>query len=301
MMIAGSTGLLSGYPPTRTSSLDPRDWRAPLELLHAFGFDAVDLSEMWTPITELDDFAVDDLAQIAADAGLRIAGLSLIGAEFGGATRGATLDRVQRAIEHAARLGAPHVSVGLHGIPAKRVPPSKAPGYGTLTDRARTDLVSGLGEVATTAAASGVHVALELHEHSVLHSAASVLSVLDAVGSPWLLANPDLGNLLRATGPMVEEPLETIEALRGRIGYWHVKNGIRLEVGPETYRMYPSELSQGSMNYRMLLRTALAGGFDAPLVIEHYGGDVLQLARGGAEYLRTLLGELGDERLGPQR
>lgn len=297
-IIAGSTGLLFGYPATRTSSTDPRDWKPALGLLHSFGFEAVDLSEMWTSPTALDDAATDDLGAVLDEIGMPAAGLSLISIDFSAGARAQTLDRAHRAIQQAARLRAPHVSLGLHGIPAKKIAPSDSPGYAALDDATADAIVSGLRELVVAAEGSDVNLTLEMHEHSVLHSSVGMLRVLDAVGSDRVTANPDLGNLLRATGELAEEPLETLERLAGRVGYWHVKNGVRLEVGPGAYRMFPVEMSQGTMNYRALLRTALASGHDAPLVVEHYGGDVLNQARAGAAYLRQVLAELAAERLG---
>lgn len=297
--VAGTTGLLFGYKPASNPPADPADWEAPLTLLLEQGFTSIDFSQMWHPMTTLDDDAIERLSTLLARLGIETAGITLISLDlWSQAGRASAITRVRRGIDQASMLGTRFVSVGFHDVPLAGQTPSTAPGYPEFNDQDVESCAAPLRELAEYAASRSVELSLEMHESSPIYSSTNVLRILNAVGASNLGANPDLGNLIRAGADIAEEPFETVARLAGRINYWHVKNGVRLEVGLSTYRAFPTEMSQGLLDYRQLLRTAIGSGFSGPLIVEHYGGDILNQARMGGEYLVATLERLAAEKLG---
>jgi sugar phosphate isomerase/epimerase len=288
--IAVTTGLLRGYYPVRGGPSRLEDWQAPIALLAGLGASGIDFGELWGPLHDYSTAELKVIAEFLAAQNVSAAGISLLGLDFTtGGNAGPDIDRVKRAITQAALLGAGNVSLGLHPKSTSPIAPSDIPPYPVTSGEAVANIVDRLAHLASVAAAESVSLSLETHESSVLYCSANLLRILDEVGASNLFANPDLGNLLRAPAPIAEEPLETILALAGRIKYWHVKSAVRLEVGRDTYRSFPSTMIAGSIDYRAMLNIAVAAGFDGHLVIEHYGGDTLTNAAHDVAYLRALL------------
>lgn len=291
--IVVSTGLLRGYWPCRAAPSDPADWLTPLSLLADLGATEIEFSQFWGPLDQPTDTQLFALRTTLDGLGLGVRGVSLVGVHAALASSSASYDRVSRTIAQVASLGGSVVSIGVH--PMREVPltPSQAHPYPEVTDEDVEAIAIPLRSLAGVAAAAEIALSLEMHEQTVLHSARQVLRILEATDAPNVGSNPDLGNLIRATGPIAESYEETISALAGSINYWHVKNGMRLEIGPDRYRAFPTSMPTGLIDYRAMLAVATDAGFSGPLVIEHNAGDVLHHARDTVTYLQSVMDDLG--------
>jgi sugar phosphate isomerase/epimerase len=298
--IAATTGLLRRNAPLRLAPPEPAEWTSLLGLLANLGVDSVDFGQFWGPLHDFDDHQIAVLRQVLTDLGLGVSGISLVGFPFDyppndSRNYGDSYARVRRGIEQAALLDARVVSLGLHPM-ADAPAPSDALGYPPMTNADIDRFASPLRELANFAETLGVALSFEMHESSILFCANHVLQLLDAIGAPNVGANPDLGNLIRHTGPLAETWDETIRALKDKINYWHIKNATRMEIGRDTYRTTPTGIPAGSVDYRAMLEIALRAGFTGPLVVEHSAGDRLWHAREGVTYLRSVLADLGVRR-----
>jgi len=272
-------------------------------MLKRLGFDHVDLSQLWLDLRDLSDAELDILKRTIDDAGLTCVGVSLVQIPaFDPDLSDTVLERLRSALEQTASLGARFLSVGFHT-------PSSG-GHWTAKMATRSDIgattqiavtAATLRRAADTGAALGVELSLEMHEKSLLRNSSNVLRILDEAGQTNLGANPDLGSLLRATGPIEETAVQIVENLAGRINYWHMKNALRIEQGELGFSV-PCSLGDGSIDYRTALYEAIGSGFAGPMVIEHYGGDALWHARQGLAYLTEIIAERGgDDALGRDR
>lgn len=287
-----STGLLRGFWPHRSAPAEPADWAEPLSLLADLGDAEIEFSQFWGPLDHMTDAQMRALRGVLDDLGLSVSGVSLVGTNLHNDETGSTYDRVLRTIAQVALLGGSVVSLGPHPMRATPLTPSQAAPYPTVTDADVSAFAAPLRKLADFAATAQIALSLEMHEQTMLHSSRHVLRVLEATGAPNVGANPDLGNLIRATAPMAETYEETITALGGSINYWHVKNAMRVETGSGIYRAFPTPMPSGLIDYRAMLAVAFEAGFAGPLVIEHSAGDILHHARESVSYLRSLLADL---------
>jgi sugar phosphate isomerase/epimerase len=296
-MIAGSTYALPPLP----AGAGPRDWERALRGLARIGFEAIDLVDSWLRFDLLDDAGLAGLGAAIRDAGLRLAGASVIRASMLDPDDGpANLARTLRAVHAAHVLGAPVLSIGFHRplrgdqlsgpfwlVPHPEDDASEA-GFARAAEL--------LGRVCTEAAAHGITVALELHESTLLDRAQRVLRLIDgaaALGAASLGVNLDLGNLVRVPGPLAEPWQDTARLLAPHVRYWHVKNYLRLGhpvTGPVTTA--PVGVGEGEIDYRQALRLVLGAGYRGPLCVEHHHGDALWALAQGREYLRAVLADL---------
>ena len=99
-----------------------------------------------------------------------------------GAERDQEIAQAKQWIERAALLGAPHI----------RFFAGKIPKDGDLA-ALKAPLIAALKDCAEHAGRFGILLGLENHD-AMTGDAASVLSLVDAVGSPWLGVNLDSGN-----------------------------------------------------------------------------------------------------------
>jgi sugar phosphate isomerase/epimerase len=294
--IAGSTLVLAVRPRERlVRELGATAWADQLVELREAGFDAIDLVDSWLAPGYLSAAELRELGAVLGDTGLRLAGISVVRRSVIDPRDGAAnLDYTLRSLDAAAALGAPVVSIGFH----RPLTPEQRAASFWLVDPPRDDRTDAtwrlaaerVSKLARRAGELGIGVALELHEGTLLDSAAGALRVIDMVGSPALGVNPDLGNLVRVPAPLAEGWEETLRAVLPHTTYWHVKNYTRLE-HPVTGLVLsgPSDLAAGVVDYRMAIRDALAAGFAGPICIEHYGGDGLGAIARGRAYVEDIL------------
>jgi sugar phosphate isomerase/epimerase len=296
LAIAGSTMALALDPtalPAATAG--PTAWAAQLRKLRRAGFDAVDLVDAWLTPGALTQSELRDLHSAIEEADLTLVGVSVIRRSVIDPDRGKeNLAFTLKSLEAAAYLGAPTVSIGFHGPLSdeqSRWPFWMAPGHRDAQDDATWELAySRVGIVAERAAALGISVSLELHEDTLLSSAAGARSIIEVTGAANLGINPDLGNLVRVPARLTASWEEDLRAALPYMNYWHVKNYARLEHPQLGFALsYPTELASGWINYRAAVEIALAGGYRGPICVEHYGGDALWAMHRGRNYLIELM------------
>jgi sugar phosphate isomerase/epimerase len=291
--IAGSTLPLA---PVTTTDVDA--WRTGLDALARGGFDCVDVVDSWLPFGNLTAAQVPLLAGAVAASGLRLAGLSSIRRSvIDPVDSEANLAYTHRAIDVSAALSAPVLSIGFHRplTPLQRewafwtVPgPTENPDDPDIWGLA----IRKLRELAEHAGAVGVSLSLELYEDTLLGSGALAARLVECVGSASLGINADLANLYRVPRRLSESWLEAFSVCLPYLNYWHVKNYRRTEGYPDgPFLAWPTQLADGDIDYRLLLRMAIEAGYTGPICIEQYGGDGLSAQSAGLRYLTELLAE----------
>ena len=273
----------------------PELWAEPLGQVAAAGFDAVDPTDSWLRVADLDPARRADFAALCRELGLAVPAISTSRRSLIDARHGADyLAYGHRVIDCAAELGAGHVSFGFFEplTPAQQ----QALWFWTEDGPRNPDdpavwrlAVERVRDLAGHAAACGVSIALEMYEDTYLGTARDAVRFVTEVDHPAVRLNIDIGNLVRLHRP-VEPWAEMIQACAPFAGYWHVKNYYRMEDSRSGLVMtHPAPLLGGTINWRAAIGTALDLGFAAPFLCEHYGGDGLGVCAQNRDYIRSIL------------
>ncbi len=305
VVVGGSVLALTNQTPgVSTDHLagGPALWRRQLDRLTGAGFAHVDLTDGWLPVPTLAPSELEALGTVLADAGVEPLGLNISRHSLIDAERGEQhLEYSFRAVDAAAALGIPLLGVGFHPrlVDAQRgtqlfwevaAPPDDRSDatWALAADRLR--------QLCGYAAERAVQVSIEIYEDTLVCTAADMDRIIRAVGAPNLGINPDLGNTFRSVTPQREPWLTTLRGALPHLDFWHVKNYTRASLGPGgPFAVAPTTLGTGGIDYRVAVGEALAAGFGGPFVVEHYGGDAVEMQRQGREYLVRLIDELFEE------
>ena len=305
-VVGGSVLALTDQTPGAASGNPlrggPRQWRRELGRLARAGFPAVDLTDGWLPVPGLSASELEQLGEVLSEVGVEALGLNVSRHSLIDPERAQEhLDYSMRSVDAAAALGIPLLGVGFHPrlVEAQRghqmfwevaVPPDDRSDetWAAATDRLR--------ELCTYAAGRGIEISIEIYEDTLVSTAADMDRIVTAVGAPNLGINPDLGNTYRSATPQRETWLTTLRGAIPHMDFWHVKNYTRASLSPQgPFAVAPTTLGTGGIDYRLGVKEVLAGGFRGPFVVEHYGGDAVEMQRLGREYLVRLLDELLEE------
>lgn len=293
--IAGSTLPLARRPSEESRRAEgPERWRADLRRVKDCGFTALDLVDSWLRVDLLDADRLEDLSDAMTEEGITPIGLSVVRASVIDPQDGEkNLGRTLSAIDAAARLRMPIVSVGFHRplrdpqlrdhfwvVPHPEDEATDA-NFGLASERLR--------RLCDHASGHGIDISLELHEATLLDRSARILRLLDEVSAANLGVNLDIGNLVRVPHPMAEPWNETVERLAAHVNYWHLKNYLRFEHSTGLVMSAPVSIEAGEIDYRAALTTVLAAGYRGPLCLEHYGGDAFAAMQRGAGYLGEIV------------
>ncbi|MEI6519171.1 MAG: sugar phosphate isomerase/epimerase [bacterium] len=134
-------------------------------------------------------------------------------------------------------------------------------------------------ELVKVAEDAGVILALEPEPGMVISSTADLLRLFDAVPSPHLAANLDLGHVF-LTDP---DPLQSIRQVGAKIIHCHIEN---MATGIHNH-LLPYE---GDMNLAEYLKTLAETGFTGSLALDLYSYDYEEIAEKSILYLRGLVG-----------
>ncbi len=196
--------------------------------------------------------------------------------------RAAQLARITVGVDRAVELGAPTVRVF-----AGDADPAFAP------DQCLAWIVEGLTGAARYAQDRGVTLALENHGR-LAGRADQVLTILDAVASPALGANPDTGNFLLVHRP----PPQAVAALAARAAMCHFKDfhavpqdyaGFAYE-STEGHKFAGTALGEGDVDLPACVSALREAGFGGWLNIEYEGEeDSFSAVSRSVEYTRRLL------------
>ncbi len=153
----------------------------------------------------------------------------------------------------------------------------------------RAAAVSRLRELGEHAASVGLPMALELYEDTYLGTADSAVRLIEEIGLDTVGLNADVANLIRLHRP-VEDWRELFAKTLPFTNYLHVKNYTRDEAGDGSWATSaPSTMEAGLINYRQVLRDAVADGFRGIVMTEQYGGDSLGVCATNQQYIRSVL------------
>jgi sugar phosphate isomerase/epimerase len=209
--------------------------------------------------------------------------------------------RLEKAVQVASWAGIGTVNTALATPPRNRTLGSTAvgapvqPGSGQLAteeDFIRTARV--LHEVGEMAGDSGVNITIEVHQHAIADASWSTLHLLDLADSPYVFANPDLGNIYWNYDVPEESTEDAIVALAPRSKYWHCKNLHRVHI-PEIEHSYYVRvpLPDGDIDYRFAISAMVEAGYDGYLAIEGANtGDQLYKDQRSFNYVKGILAEL---------
>lgn len=280
----------------------PETWARDLAQVAEVGFTAVDPTDSWLRIADLDAGRRAEFLAICRDLGLALPAIStsrrnLVDPEHGAAY----LAYAHRVIDTAAEIGAGCVSFGFFGpltaAQQKALWFWTEPGPQIPDDPAIRDLaIARTRELGRHGAELGVQVALEMYEDTWLGTARDAVAFVTDVDHPSVRLNVDIGNLIRLHRP-VEPWAEMIALCAPHAGYWHVKNYTRIEDPSGLVMTHPAPLLGGTINWRAAIRQALELGYDSPFLVEHYGGDGLGICAQNRDYIRSILkGALRDDK-----
>ncbi len=174
-------------------------------------------------------------------------------------------ERTKAAIRMTPEFG---TRIFVFSGPAKR--PDDPGAWHRLVDRTRV-----LTEIAE---AHGVILAEEFEPGFVVGSTADLLRLFEAIPSPALAANLDLGHVFLCD----PDPLDAIRQVGEKIVHCHIEN---MEAGVHDHKL-PHE---GDMDLAAYIRVLDEVGYDDGLSLDLYGYDYEVVAPDAIAYLRSLL------------
>ena len=208
--------------------------------------------------------------------------------------------KLENAIDIAAWVGASVVNTG-SGVPPRG--PGRREGNGwpesqgssrTATEEDFSRAAAILHDLGNRAGDKGLIITLEVHQHSIIDNSWSAIHMLELADSPYVFANPDLGNILWTYEVPEETSEDAILALAPHSRYWHCKNLQRIHIPENEHSLFIRvPLPDGEIDYRFAISAMHDSGFDGYLAIEGAtSGDQLSADRRSIEYVRGILREL---------
>jgi len=270
-------------------------WADHLKQVSDVGFTEVDPTDTWVRVGDLSPTRLDEFKGALGDAGLTIPAISTSRRSVIDATRGEDyLAYGHRLIDVAPSLGASVVSFGFF----QELTPAQqkalwfwlAPSYKDPDDPEIWQLaVSRIRELGEHAKQVGIQISLEMYEDTYVGTCDDAIRFVEEVNCDAVGLNPDIGNFIRLHRP-IEPVQQMFDKVLPHANFWHVKNYSRDEDPTTgTITTYPMEMAQGLINYRRVIRQALALGFSGPFLCEHYGSDGLGVCGRNREYIQGVL------------
>lgn len=184
------------------------------------------------------------------------------------ADRRKRVEHTEAALETAAALGAPHISI----------PPGGPVPVGTSDEEATEQFLEGLGTVAERAEEVGVDVLVEPEPDLLIETSDEFLDLMERVDSPRVGCNFDAGHFF-CVG---EDPAELVEKLEPHTRHYH------LEDIPADRTHEHTQLGDGGMDIEGFLTAVEDAGYDGFVTVElyPYGETAAETARGAMDYLR---------------
>ncbi len=206
--------------------------------------------------------------------------------QAGEAARAAEVKKITNGVDYAVQFGAKVVRVFGGDL---------APEY--TYEQCLLWIIAGLKEAAEYAYGQGVTLALENHGRLAGRSE-QVQTILNAVASPALKANPDTGNFLLVHQASHIE----VAALATRAAMCHFKDFHVVPdsypgaayVGTEGLKFAGTALGEGDIDLLDCVQSLREAGFDGWLNIEHEGEeDPFSAVSRSVDYTRKLLAQVG--------
>ncbi|GAA4919135.1 sugar phosphate isomerase/epimerase family protein [Nesterenkonia rhizosphaerae] len=293
--IAGNMLAFGSTAPDGTPTWDaPASyWADCLRQMRELGFDHIDPTDAWLPLQKLSEDRLREFEQVLDGEGLKISSISMtrnsvVDAKYGERN----LADAHRLIDIAPQFGATIVNTGF----MQALTPAQEDALwfwlaeGHHDDPALRPLaIERVRELGDHARANGIELSLEMYEDTFLGTPEEAVAFITEVDHPAVGLNPDLGNLVRLHRPMPKGE-EMYEKVLPYSNFWHIKSYLRDE-DPATgsYFSAPAPLKYGVINYRKVIRRALALGFTGPFCCEHYGSDSIGVCAENRDYIRQVL------------
>lgn len=253
MQILGRTQPLAKYPVLRA-----------LTILKDLGFDGVEIC------LENDDMAPDTLTPERIDqVRRRVVELGLTPHSISYHQDYVYSDAYFELTKDAIRL-TPEFGTKLFVFSGPALPKADADAFDKMVVRTR--------ELADVAEDAGVLLAEEFEPNFVVGSTADLLRLFEAVDSPALVANLDLGHVFLCD----PDPIAAIHAVGDRIVHCHIEG---MATGVHNH-LLPQE---GDMDLAAYLTALDDVGYDGPLSLDLYNHDYEVVAADTIAYLRGLL------------
>ena len=291
------------YPnDQRSHGLPDRDDRKRLYgKMNDIGFEAVELSFDWSGGMEGTESEIRDLGKELADYGTPCVAIRAGGGLYPPRVAAQNKQTLTKAVENAhwigaeivdCALGTPPRNLSIGGLSIGETTVQGGSQMATEEDFERT--ASALHEIGAMAGDLGVTLALEVHQHTILDNSWSTLHLIELADSPYVFANPDLGNILWNYDVPEETMEEAILALAPVSKYWHCKNLHRINVPELDHSFYIRvPLGDGEIDYRFAISAMHDAGYDGYLAVEGATeGDQLTADRRSLEYVKSVLADL---------
>lgn len=217
-------------------------------------------------------------------------GVPIVCVDFGGdfinedaAVVEAAVRRMEKEIEVCGRHGA-RLMNGCAGVLVKDKTDYGKNGSALAEDAHYDRAAEAFRHLGPFAEKRGVRIVFEIHMNTIHDTLASTARLLDKIGCANVMANPDPGNMY-STSTAEHDP-DAMDLLRGRIGYFHLKN-CYLHAGQYSYNV---RLADGDININRYIQKLVDFGYDGLMCVEYCGaGDPHVAAEQDIAYVRRCL------------
>ena len=268
-------------------------WAGQLRQVRELGVTQIDPTDAWLPLARLSDERLDEFRRVLDGEGLSLASISMTRNSVVDVANGErNLADAKRFVDIAPSFGVDVVNTGF--MQAVTPAQQKAVWFwledGHRDDPALRDLaIERIQELADHAAPSNVKISLEMYEDTYVGTADEAVAFVRDVDRANVGINPDIGNLVRLHRE-VEPWEEMFEKVLPHANFWHIKNYSRdFDVASGAYSTAPLPLKTGYINYRKVIRRAIALGYSGVFCCEHYGSDSLGVIADNVHYIRQVL------------
>lgn len=268
-------------------------WAGQLRQVRELGVTQIDPTDAWLPLARLSDERLEEFRQVLAGEGLSLASISMTRNSVVDVAHGErNLADAKRFVDIAPSFGVDVVNTGF--MQAVTPAQQKAVWFwledGHRDDPALRDLaIERIQELADHASSSSVKISLEMYEDTYVGTADDAVAFVRDVDRANVGINPDIGNLVRLHRE-VEPWEEMFEKVLPHANFWHIKNYSRdFDVASGAYSTAPLPLKTGYINYRKVIRRAIALGYSGVFCCEHYGSDSLGVIADNVHYIRQVL------------
>ena len=231
-------------------------WEERLDMASSAGFDFVEISvdESDERISRLSWTASEraELRTAISNSGVQVMTMGLSGhrryplGSSSNTTRDRAVEILYQAIDLAADLGVKIIQVAGYDV-----------FYETSDEDAHKRFIEGLALGTKQAGTAGVMLGLENVDVKFSESVEKIMRIVKAIGSPWLNAFPDMGNLA-ASG---FDPARQLHHSKNYIVAVHVKDAVR-----SVYRGVM--FGEGDVQFEAVFQTLAEIGFWGPMVVE---------------------------------
>ncbi|RLE80381.1 MAG: sugar phosphate isomerase/epimerase [Thermoprotei archaeon] len=240
-----------------------------IDFAASLGVEGVDLGYFWRDRGEMEE-----AKRLLRDKGLELA-CYITSNDFAqpeAERRAEQVDKVKRAVDDAEFMGVSKLRVFAGDL-------KEGIDYGV----ARDWVIDSLREVSKYAEEKGIVLALENHGR-LFGKWSQILDLLEAVNSPYLKVNFDIGNFLLVG----DDPIEAAEKLREHIVHVHVK-----DFEKRGDRFIGCTIGEGVVDVKGVIKRLHDLGYDGYLSIEYEGYEDNKIGISkGVRYVKSVLKEL---------